>query len=483
MNLYATNSFGKDRAQWTKCVITYLSEFFQQCLNEHSGGENEPTATANKSSSHFFYFNWIVFLTELLEKTSPPWSSTTSSLSLQSSVITCLSALLAYIDFGESGSWSFINEELLRVVLKCLSTPLYSETMDLIRLVVSKSSSFQSRSSANTLSPRSSFNEMLGQQQQVTNWLPYPSQVPGASHSFYSKKELPGRTLDFDFDFNIFMPIQAQTMSPKQSPQKQHITYQYQLPLNLISFHSSKHLQFLSQYITGMNGPYAHFSGWKRPQLSQQRTRDKLLLVFNTLSNSNNKGSSKQHQQSIDALTEKPSGNQSALSQYSDCRQEQSPVVAGAAITVVDGTTTTTTTTSPPRPIEFSSPTNNDIGQQQETITTDNQDGEGATNKSGGGKRRLIPVEVNVTAAASSTTTQFKLSPNSSNNSSQNSSSVSSSNKDKNENDNVLNNTSLSSNASGGGGGNGVMSSNNSLNQTSFIFSPDKNLSIKVYCV
>jgi hypothetical protein len=31
LNMYAQRSFGKDRQQWTKCVITYLSEFFQQC--------------------------------------------------------------------------------------------------------------------------------------------------------------------------------------------------------------------------------------------------------------------------------------------------------------------------------------------------------------------------------------------------------------------------------------------------------------------
>lgn len=214
MNLYATSTFGKDRAQWTKCVVTYLSEFFQQCLKEHGNSESSEStssssSSAAKSSPNFFYFNWIVFLTELLEKSSSSISS--SSLALQSSVIICLSALLAYIDFGEPTSWAFINEELLRVVLKYIGTPLYAETMELIRLVVSKSSSLQARSSAaSTVSPRSSLNEQAATSLIASSTgLPYPSQVPGASHNFYSKKELPGRTLDFEFDFGVFMPIQV----------------------------------------------------------------------------------------------------------------------------------------------------------------------------------------------------------------------------------------------------------------------------------
>lgn len=212
MNLYATNSFGKDRAQWTKCVITYLSEFFQSCLNEHSNGGSGGDETPSKTSSHFFYFNWVVFLTELLDRTSTSWSMTQATMTLQSSVLTCLTALLGYIDLSESTSWTFINEELLRVVLKYLNSPLYAETMELTRLVVSKSSSLQQRAAA-TLSPRTSVNagEMSSAQQTAISgsWLPYVSQVPGASHSFYSKKELPGRTLDFEFDFGMFLPIQV----------------------------------------------------------------------------------------------------------------------------------------------------------------------------------------------------------------------------------------------------------------------------------
>lgn len=59
MNLYSTSNFGKDCVQWTKCVITYLSEYFEQCQIEAG---NLTTASTS------YYYKWIVFLTELLDK-------------------------------------------------------------------------------------------------------------------------------------------------------------------------------------------------------------------------------------------------------------------------------------------------------------------------------------------------------------------------------------------------------------------------------
>jgi hypothetical protein len=60
LNLYARGEFGKERTQWTKCVVTYLSEYFEQCEAEESGGSGV--------SGVGFYYNWILFWTELLDK-------------------------------------------------------------------------------------------------------------------------------------------------------------------------------------------------------------------------------------------------------------------------------------------------------------------------------------------------------------------------------------------------------------------------------
>lgn len=136
INLYMTKSFGKDRSQWTKCVITYMSEFFQQCQMEQSSDDIKSN----------FYFNWIVFLTELLEKSH--------NIQYQSCVIVCLNSLLNYINFSDQTTWSFINEELLRVVIKFINTSLWNEMLDLIKLTVSKSSSLISLDAQKPGSPR-----------------------------------------------------------------------------------------------------------------------------------------------------------------------------------------------------------------------------------------------------------------------------------------------------------------------------------------
>ena len=190
INLYG--NFGKDKLQWTKCVITYLGEFFEQCQSE----------STNENSRHSrFYCNWLAFLTELLDRSS-------NNPQFQACVFTCLNSLLTFISLQEPSDWTFVNEELMRAVAKYVSTPLWNEALDIIKLAVNKSSSL-------------SINR-------------------AATDSGFSKKELPGRTLEFCFDFDAFVPVQLKKGAP---------------PLNLLQF--------------GKGPPQLPSFGWKRPHLSQ----------------------------------------------------------------------------------------------------------------------------------------------------------------------------------------------------------------------
>ena len=283
LNLYSTSSFGKDRSQWTKCVITYLSEFFQSCQNELGGLNDEQSSSKTNS----FYFDWTVFLTEILDKNA-------TNMQYQSCVLLCLNSLLNFISFSDHATWSFINEELMRVIAKYINTSLWSEALDLIRITVSKSSSLTDlgiSSSQQANSPKFHLNPASEKSSVAAQ-----SQVPTASHNFFGKKELPGRTLDFDFDFSLFVPSQTQKFplatsksSPIPSPtnKKQQPQQQQQPlpPLNLINFHANKQYQYVNQHLIGL-GPTSStsLSGWKRPHLSQSKTREKLSLLLNTLS-------------------------------------------------------------------------------------------------------------------------------------------------------------------------------------------------------
>lgn len=213
MNLYSTNSFGKDRSQWTKCVITYLSEFFQFCQSEQNSSNSSDTFNAsnedhmNSSKSNNFYFNWIVFLTELLDKHA-------NNTQYQSCVLLCLNSLLNFISFSDQATWSFINEELMRVISKYVNTSLWSEALDLIKLTVSKSSSLTDLN----VSKQNSSSKQRPTSDSTTMSTNVSSQVPISSHNFFGKKELPGRTLEFDFDFSLFVPQLPQEKIKLNSP-------------------------------------------------------------------------------------------------------------------------------------------------------------------------------------------------------------------------------------------------------------------------
>ncbi|CAF0877343.1 unnamed protein product [Brachionus calyciflorus] len=263
IQLYTQKSFGKDKNQWTKCVITYLSEFFHLCQCEQT------TVTEDSATRTNFYFNWIVLFIELLEKSN--------NLQYQSAILTCLTSLLNFINFGDNSAWSFINEELLRVVSKFINTELWSEILDLIKLTVGKSSSLL-ENDKKLDSPRFYLNEVNSQISK--------SQVPSSMRSFYGKKELPGRTLDFDFDFSWFVPISKNSQnSPNLTKTRKSSSNLDQVsatpPLNLINLHSNKQFNFLNLYLYGSNS-----SGWKKPHGSQVRTREKLLLIYNVLNKS-----------------------------------------------------------------------------------------------------------------------------------------------------------------------------------------------------
>jgi hypothetical protein len=278
LNMYAQRSFGKDRQQWTKCVITYLSEFFQQCdLEQHQS-----------SSKEAYYFMWVVFLTELLER------SAVINPAQQTCVLGCLQALLTHIDFGDAQFWSFINDDLMRHVCKCLNTQpsLFADALELVKLVVSKSSSLtnitNNNRTAQTTQPVSNSPKSSG----ITT----TAATPITMHNFFNRKELPGRTLEFDFDFGIFTATSTNYDEPNllrktnssSNTQAAVSSNSIQPPpmLNLLSLHVGEQLTMLNQYTNSGHHLMYHnlHGGWKRPALSKPRTRERFYSLLNTFS-------------------------------------------------------------------------------------------------------------------------------------------------------------------------------------------------------
>jgi len=127
-------------------------------------------------------------------------------------VLLCLNALLTLLPFSDSRGCHFLNEELLPCIANYLATPLWSEALDLLKLTVGKSSSLTASTSAKS-APNPTFFLATPVDSKAGN-LSAAQQIPAQS---FSKRELPGRTLEFDFDFAMFVPSLANTATPTKA--------------------------------------------------------------------------------------------------------------------------------------------------------------------------------------------------------------------------------------------------------------------------
>lgn len=152
----------------------------------------------------------------------------------------------------------------MHVIVKYVNTSLWSEALDLIKLTVSKSSSLTTFvNSTNQTNPKF----FLGSQLDAAAGLSAAQQIP--TQAFFSKKELPGRTLEFDFDFTAFVPSQLSNASAAGTAGVKPVP-----PLNLLNFNKQS---------TQLVQSSVFVNGWKRPYMSQNRTREKIFLLLNTL--------------------------------------------------------------------------------------------------------------------------------------------------------------------------------------------------------
>lgn len=158
MNLYSRRTFCKESFQWTKCVVKYLYDTYS-----------------------YLSLPMLTFLVEVLEK---------GPSNLQLSVLNILHCMLHYIDLASAASQP-INADLLRVIVKYIEGPHWKESLKILKLVVTRSSSLSA--------PPTSLH---------THWESSITSVPHPSFSeieVFTKKELPGEYL-----FGVYVFISNQ---------------------------------------------------------------------------------------------------------------------------------------------------------------------------------------------------------------------------------------------------------------------------------
>lgn len=216
MMLYSRRSFSKESFQWTKCVVKYLYDAY----------------------CHVF-LNLITFLVEILEK---------GQQNLIPHVLGILYCVLHYLDVTCSAQ--AINSDLLRVISRYIEGPQWKDALKILKLVVTRSSTLAA--------PPALFSIGTSAADSVS----IASNTSFADSEFGTKRELPGRTMEFTIDLSL-TPIVGQRYLLKDSPKEGDKDGSTASPRRSLSHNHS----FTE------NGSV----GWKRPWLSQARTREHLI--------------------------------------------------------------------------------------------------------------------------------------------------------------------------------------------------------------
>lgn len=236
MTLYSKKSFSKESFQWTKCVVKYLYD----------------------SYSHVFP-RIMSFLVEVAER---------GPSNLICHVISVLYCILHYVDVTTSSS--AMNDDLAKLVTKYLENPEYKDALKVIKIVVSRSSSL-----AAPPSNRSSFNGVTFGSSYITSsasdCVSITSTASFPDPEFFSRRELPGRTMEFTFDLNqtpivadTFLGISTEVTNLTEEEPQTELSASPKKALDS-SFKES------SAVVT---------SSLRRPWFSQARTRERLVSLL-----------------------------------------------------------------------------------------------------------------------------------------------------------------------------------------------------------
>ncbi|XP_056658569.1 protein furry homolog-like isoform X4 [Monodelphis domestica] len=219
MSLYSTHTYSRDCSNWINVVCRYLHDSFSETT-----------------------FNLVTYLAELLEK---------GLSSMQQSLLQIIYSLLSHIDLSTAPVKQF-NLEIIKVIGKYVQSPYWKEALNILKLVVSRSASLV-----------------------VPNDIPksYGSDMGSPEISFTKifnnvSKELPGKTLDFHFDISE-TPIIGNKYGDQHSAAGRNGK-----PKVIAVTRST------SSTSSGSNSNALVPVSWKRPQLSQRRTREKLMNVL-----------------------------------------------------------------------------------------------------------------------------------------------------------------------------------------------------------
>lgn len=213
--------------------------------------------------------------------------------SLSSHILSILQCILHYMDIATS-SYS-LKSDLHRIAHKYIEGSQWKDALKILKLVVTRSSTLAAAPSYST----SNYSSM-------SNSMPYTSSTPvdtvsiasGASFAdsdFGIRRELPGRTIEFTYELDQtpiigrrYMQEEKDTQSKSESEDvKDEASLKNSLkPCEIKSDEKGDKPASSPRRSLSYNHSFNEGSHWKRPWLSQSRTRERLIGLLKSFGKS-----------------------------------------------------------------------------------------------------------------------------------------------------------------------------------------------------
>ena len=178
--------------------------------------------------------------------------------------------MLHYIELS---STTTINNDILRVATKYIEGPQWKDALKILKLVVTRSSTLATPPVYNIGSAYNSISSVNQSGSYSVDCISIASGTSFAESEFNSKRELPGRTMDFTFDLNQ-TPIVGRKYLIKSSSSETVPNLDDTEKINV----EEKEMPTSPRRSLSHNHSFnENNNNWRRPWLSQSRIRERLI--------------------------------------------------------------------------------------------------------------------------------------------------------------------------------------------------------------
>lgn len=190
-------------------------------------------------------------------------------------ILSILHSMLHYIDLSSSTT---INNDILKVATKYIEGPLWKDALKILKLVVTRSSTLATPPVYNIVPSYPNLNSGPQSGSYSLDCISIASGTSFADSEFSSKRELPGRTMDFTFDLNQ-TPIVGRKYLTKNESNEIDSAFETNSSSNEKNSTEDKEVTTSSprRSLSHNHSFNENNNNWRKPWLSQSRIRERLI--------------------------------------------------------------------------------------------------------------------------------------------------------------------------------------------------------------